>query len=160
MTPPAEKDACNLLDADHKKVAKLFKDYDALGDSKSKSNVTKKSELAMQICRELTVHATLEEEIFYPAVRAAVKDDDMMNEAEIEHSTAKNLIAQIEASDASDDRFDAKVTVLHEYIEHHVKEEREEMFPKARGAKGLDLVGMCVRLETRKAALLDELAPA
>ena len=118
--------------------------------------MARKQELARTICQELTVHATIEEEIFYPAVRAAIKDNDLLDEAEVEHASCKELIAQIEASDTSDSKFDAKVTVLGEYIDHHVKEERSEMFPKARAARRLDLVALRGVLEARKADLLAE----
>ncbi|MDB5856982.1 MAG: hypothetical protein JWQ76_671 [Ramlibacter sp.] len=155
-----EKDACDLLDDDHKKVKKMFKEYETLTESKARSASAKKQQLAQQICQELTVHATIEEEIFYPAVRAAIKDDDLMNEAEVEHASAKDLIAQIEAADPNDPMFDAKVTVLGEYIDHHVKEERNEMFPKARGAKRLDLVALRDQLEARKTELMGQTAEA
>ncbi len=151
-----EKDACDLLDQDHKEVKKMFKEYEGLAGSKSKTSMKRKQELATDICKALTVHATVEEEIFYPAVRAAIKDQDLLNEAEVEHQGAKDLIAQIEASDPSDEKFDAKVTVLGEYIDHHVKEERNEMFPKARAARGLDLVAMRDQLEARKDELMGE----
>ena len=146
------KDACALLDADHKKVKALFKDYQGLVDSRSRSSA-KKRQLADQICQELTIHATIEEEIFYPAVRQAIKDDALMNEATVEHASAKDLIAQIKAMDADEEMFDAKVTVLGEYIDHHVKEERKEMFAKARKTK-LDLVKLGEQLLERKQALM------
>ena len=149
-----EKDACDLLDADHKKVKAMFKEYEGLAGSKAKGAAAKKQELASQICQELTVHTTIEEEIFYPACRAKIKDDDLLNEAEVEHAGAKNLIAQIEAGDPSDPKFDAKVTVLGEYIDHHVKEERTEMFPRARAARGLDLVALREQMEARKEELM------
>ena len=147
-------DACTLLDADHKAVKKMFKDYEELASSKAKSAEQKKLDLAREICQELTVHATIEEEIFYPALRAVMKDTDLLAEAEVEHASAKDLIAQIEASDSADETFDAKVKVLGEYIDHHVKEERNEIFPKARAARGLDLVAMREELQTRKDALM------
>ncbi len=153
-----EKDACDLLDQDHKEVKKMFKEYEGLAGSKAKASLKRKQELATGICKALTVHAQIEEEIFYPAFRAAVKDQDLVNEAEVEHQGAKDLIAQIEASDPSDDKFDAKVTVLGEYIDHHVKEERNEMFPKARVARGLDLMAMRDELESRKEELMGEVA--
>ena len=146
------KDACDLLDADHKAVKVLFKDYAALGESRSRSSA-KKRQLADRICRELTVHATIEEEIFYPAVRKAIKDHALLNEATVEHASAKDLIAQIKAMDAGDDLFDAKVTVLGEYIDHHVKEERTEMFVKVRSTK-LDLVKLASQLQARKEELM------
>ena len=149
-----QKDACDLLDADHKAVKKLFKDYEALAGSRSRSSA-KKRQLADSICRELMVHATLEEGIFYPAVRAAIKDDALLNEATVEHASAKDLISQIQGMQAEDPMFDAKVTVLGEYIDHHVKEERNEMFPKARKTR-LDLVKMRAELEARKEELMGE----
>ena len=101
----------------------------------------------------MTVHATIEEEIFYPAVRKAIKDNDLMNEATVEHASAKDLIAQIKGMDAGDEMFDAKVTVLGEYINHHVKEERSDMFIKVRKTK-LDLVKLGQQLQLRKEALM------
>jgi hemerythrin-like domain-containing protein len=109
---------------------------------------------------ELTVHAQIEEEIFYPALREAIKDTDLLDEAEVEHASAKDLIAQIQEAAEVDDMFDAKVTVLGEYIDHHVKEERNEIFVKARAARKLDLVGMRDTLTARKEELMGELAAA
>ena len=158
MATRSEKDACDLLDTDHKNVKKMFKAYEELMKSRGRTVAQKKMELAHQICGELTVHAKIEEEIFYPALRAALKDTDMVAEAEVEHSTAKDLIAQIEAASEADELFDAKVTVLGEYIDHHVKEERNEMFPKARAARKLDLVAMRDQLEARKEELVGAMA--
>jgi hemerythrin superfamily protein len=127
-------DAIDLLKQDHKDVKAMFKQFEDLTD-RSKSS---KKKLADQICTALTVHTQIEEDIFYPAVRGAIKDDDMMDEAVVEHAAAKDLIAQIQEMDAGDELYDAKVKVLSEQIEHHVKEEEGEMFPKVRKAK-LDL---------------------
>ena len=156
MPTDMTKDACDLLDADHKQVKKMFKEYEELTNSRGRTVAQKKMDLAHQICHELTVHAQIEEEIFYPALRAAIKDTDMLAEAEVEHQTAKDLIAQIEGMDEADEMFDAKVTVLGEYIDHHVKEEKNEIFPKARAARKLDLVAMREELETRKEELMAE----
>jgi hemerythrin superfamily protein len=153
----AGKDACDLLDADHRAVKKLFKEYEELTQSRSRTAAQKKMDLARQICHELTVHAQIEEEIFYPAVRAALKDTDALDEAEVEHQSAKDLIAQIEAESEADEKFDAKVKVLGEYIDHHVKEERNEIFPKARAARKLDLVAMREELAQRKEELMAEM---
>lgn len=158
MPTTRAKDACDLLDADHKAVKKMFKEYEELTGSKARSAAQKKLELARQICHELTVHAQIEEEIFYPALREAIKDTDLLAEAEVEHQTAKDLIAQIESMPEADEMFDAKVKVLGEYIDHHVKEERGEIFPKARSARKLDLVAMRDELETRKEELMAEMA--
>jgi hemerythrin superfamily protein len=157
MATRAEKDACDLLDADHRNVKKMFKEYEELTGSKARSAAQKKKDLAMQICMELTVHAQIEEEIFYPALREAIKDTDLLDEAEVEHQTAKDLIAQIQAAGDPDDMFDAKVKVLGEYIDHHVKEEKNEIFPKARSARKLDLMAMREELETRKEELMTEM---
>lgn len=149
-----QKDACDLLDADHKAVKKMFEDYKTLSEGRSRSS-SKKRELADQICRELTVHALLEEEIFYPAARGAIKDNPLLNEALVEHASAKDLIAQIREMDEGDEMFDAKVLVLGEYIDHHVKEERNEIFPKVRKSR-LDLVSMREDLQSRKEELMAE----
>lgn len=153
MAAANPKDACDLLDADHRAVKKLFKQYDELSGTRTKTALAKKLELAGQICSELKIHTTIEEEIFYPAAREAIKDTAILDEADVEHASAKQLIADIEASTPSDQHYDAKVKVLGEYIDHHVKEERNELFPKARAAKKLDLVAMRDALEQRKAAL-------
>jgi hemerythrin superfamily protein len=151
------KDACDLLDADHKAVKKMFKEFEELTGSRARSAAQKKMDLARQICMELTVHAQLEEEIFYPAVRQAIKDTDLLDEAEVEHQSAKDLIAQIQEATEPDEKFEAKVKVLGEYIDHHVKEERGELFPKARAARKLDLIAMREEMETRKEALMAEM---
>lgn len=155
MATTKTKDACDLLDADHKAVKKMFADYEALTEAGGNTK-EKKRALAEKICSELTVHTQVEEEIFYPAIRKAVKDDLMMNEAEVEHAGAKDLIAQIQGMNVSDPMFDAKVTVLGEYIDHHVKEERTDMFPKARATK-VDLVALRDVLQMRKDELIAEL---
>lgn len=151
-TSTKKKDAVDLLDADHIAVKKLFNAYKKLCEEDGSPD--EKQEIADQICQELSVHAQIEEEIFYPQVREAIDDDDLLDEAEVEHATAKDLIAQISEMDPEDDKYDAKVTVLGEYIDHHVQEEREEMFVKARKSK-LDLVAMTKELSERKAELME-----
>jgi iron-sulfur cluster repair protein YtfE (RIC family) len=148
--PQQGKDAIALLIEDHETVKSMFEQYEGLGD---RAFVTKKK-LATEICTELTKHATAEEEIFYPAARAAGnKDqDDLIDEGLVEHASAKDLIAQIMEMASDEDLFDAKVKVLSELIEHHVKEEEGEMFPKAR-KDGLDLVELGRRIAARKAEL-------
>jgi hemerythrin superfamily protein len=157
MPTRAEKDACDLLDADHKAVKKMFKEFEELTSSRARNTSQKKKELAQQICQELTVHAQIEEEIFYPALREALKDTDLLDEAAVEHQSAKDLIAQIQGAGEPDEMFDAKVKVLGEYIDHHVKEEKGEIFPRARAARKLDLVAMRQELETRKEELMSEM---
>lgn len=157
MATRSAKDACDLLDTDHKNVKKMFKEYEELTNSRARSASQKKMDLARTICNELKVHAQVEEEIFYPALRESIKDTDLLDEAEVEHQSAKDLIAQIEAAGEPDDMFDAKVKVLGEYIDHHVKEERNEIFPKARSARKLDLVAMRDEIEARKEELMAEM---
>jgi hemerythrin superfamily protein len=150
------KDACDLLDADHRAVKKMFKEFEELTGSRARNAGQKKLELARRICMELTVHAQIEEEIFYPALRAVIKETDLLDEAEVEHQSAKDLIAQIQAEPEIDDKVEAKVKVLGEYIDHHVKEERGEIFPKARSARKLNLVAMREDLLARKEELMAE----
>ncbi len=151
-TRSKKNDAIKLLTEDHNKVKKLFKEFKKLAE---KNDEEGKEELATQICKELTVHAQLEEEIFYPAVRAAIDDDDLMNEAMVEHGSAKDLIAQIQSMKASDPMYDAVVTVLGEYINHHVEEEQNEMFPKAQKSD-MDLEELGLEMAARKEALMED----
>ena len=142
-------DAISLLKKDHKEVSALFKKFE--------SAKSEKEAIAAEVCKLITVHAQIEEELFYPAARDALEDDDegekLLDEAEVEHASAKELIAQIEDSEEGDDLFEAKVTVLGEYIEHHVKEEENELFPKV-SKTDLDLEQLGRKLEGRKTELL------
>lgn len=142
-------DAIKLLKADHKEVRQMFEAFDKTDDD------AKKQELADRICKALTVHAQIEEEIFYPAAYEALDEDgdDMVDEAAVEHASAKDLIAQIQASRVGEPLFDAKVTVLGEYINHHVEEEESELFPECR-ASDMDLKSLGAALEARKAELM------
>ena len=150
-TVPARKsrspDAITLLRADHKIVSELFEKFDG-----ARSPARKKA-LVAEICAELTVHAQIEEEIFYPTVKQALKDKELVPEATIEHATLKSLIAQVEGVEPDGEMFDAKVKVMSEYVKHHVKEEQNEMFPKVRASK-LDLVDLGSQLAMRKQELL------
>jgi len=147
--PP--QDAIALLKADHRKVEELFADYEkAAGDGS-------KQKIAEQICMELSIHATIEEEIFYPACEGKV-EEDLLEEAYVEHDGAKVLIAEIEAGAPSDEYYDAKMAVLQEQIEHHVEEEEKRMeglFSQARKA-GLDMEALGEQLRRRKAMLTTE----
>ena len=147
------QDAVQLLTSDHVEVAALFKKYDKIAEAHAESS--DRQAHAEQICTLLTVHATIEEEIFYPAARAAGIDHALMDEADVEHAAAKDLIAQIRAMSPDEDHYDAKVKVLGEQIEHHVKEEQDEMFPKCR-ASGMDLGTLGKALAERKEALMQE----
>ncbi|MBC8119396.1 MAG: hemerythrin domain-containing protein [Burkholderiaceae bacterium] len=151
----SENEAIAQLTADHARVKKLFKQYDKLAESEA--DESERQELASMICAELTAHATAEEEIFYPAAREVLDEADLVDEAEVEHASAKDLIAQIqESSPGEDDLFDAKVKVLGEYINHHVEEEEGEMFPKVRKAK-LDTNTLGEQIAARKAEIMAEL---
>lgn len=149
-----DADACSLLDADHRAVKKLFKAYESLVGSRARDAAGQRLDLARQICQELTVHAAIEEEIFYPALREALKDTAPLAEAEVEHGSVKELIAQLEALDQADEAFDARVKVLGEYVDHHVKEERNQIFPAARAARRLDLLALRDELQARKDQLM------
>lgn len=147
-------DAIVLLKQDHAEVKKMFKQFDKLAE---KDDIEGKTQIANKICAELIAHTIAEEEIFYPAARQATQDDDMLNEANVEHESAKSLIAQIQSMDPADPMYDAKVTVLGEYINHHVEEEETEMFPMVKKSKELDLKEMGAQIAARKEALLSEL---
>jgi len=145
-------DAIAMLKADHDKVKKLFKEFERMHKAESEEEA---EQLATQICNELTIHAALEEEIFYPEVRAAIDDEELIDEAEVEHASAKELIAQIESAHSGDEKFAAKVIVLGEYVNHHIKEEQDEMFPKAKRAK-VDMAALAERMAARKEELKAE----
>ncbi|MEO7240035.1 MAG: hemerythrin domain-containing protein [Sphingomicrobium sp.] len=149
MATTETQDAVALLKQDHRTVADLFEQFEkASGDGR-------KQKLAEQICLELTVHAKIEEEIFYPACEGKI-EEDLLKEAYVEHDGAKVLIAEIEAGGPSDDFYDAKVKVLQEQIEHHVEEEEkrmEGMFAQARKA-GLDMDALGEQLAQRKQELV------
>ena len=142
---PQSIDAIELLKADHDHVKALFEKYEGLGNRALAS----KKKLAREICLELTKHAVAEEEIFYSAVRKATGDEDLVDEATVEHACAKDLIAQILSMEPGEHLFDAKVKVLSEQIEHHVEEEEKEMFPKAKKAK-LDMIELGAAIRARK----------
>lgn len=141
------QEATALLRADHKLVSGLFEDYE------SARSTAKKKELVDKICSELSLHAQIEEEIFYPAVKAALKDKELIPEASVEHETLKNLMAQVEGKEPDGEMFDAKIKVLSEYVKHHVKEEQNEIFPKAKASK-LDMLALGEQLLKRKAELI------
>ena len=147
MPTSKNQDAIALLKDDHRAVEKLFKDFEAA------KGEGRKETLARRICLELTIHTKIEEEIFYPACEGKI-EEDKLKEAYVEHDAAKLLMAEIEAGNGqTDDFFDAKVQVLSEQIEHHVKEEETELFPEVRKAD-LDLDALGEQLAERKKELL------
>lgn len=149
-SPPA--DAVALLKQDHREVETMFKEFEQL-DSKAE-----KGKLAAKICLMLTVHATIEEELLYPQAHDEI-EEDLVDEAIVEHGSARQLIAEIEAMNPGDHLFDAKVKVLGEYIRHHVKEEEGEMFPQLRSSD-IDLEALGEQLMERKTRLLEQMSAA
>ena len=146
------RDAIALLKQDHRTVSQLFEEFE-------KADEEEQSTIAQRVCQLLTVHATIEEELLYPAAKQAFEDeedDDLVNEAEVEHGTAKELIAKIEGMTSDDEHFKATVTVLGEYIKHHVKEEEGELFPQLKKTE-LDLKELGGRLADRKFQLMEQL---
>ena len=148
--------AIDLLKADHEKVKKAFKEFEKM----DRADTEACRELVTSVCADLRVHTTLEEEIFYPALREAIEDEDIMNEAAVEHETAKMLIEQLENMEPDDPNYVATFTVLGEYVMHHVKEEEDEMFPQAKKAKQLDLDALGEQMRARKEELTAETAQA
>lgn len=149
-TSTKPQDAITLLKSQHDEVKAKFDEYEELGE---RAMVSKKK-LADEICEALIMHTTIEEEIFYPALRATSKEmEDMLDEAFVEHASAKDLIAQVQEMEPGEDYYDAKVKVLGEYVSHHVEEEEEEMFPKVRKLK-LDLEAMGAEMAARRDELL------
>jgi hypothetical protein len=143
--------ALELLEADHSEVEGYFEQYEQLED------VAEKEELALKICLALQVHAQVEEEIFYPAAREAIEKPELIDEALVEHASAKQLIAEIEDMEAEDELYDAKVKVLGEQVSHHIGEEEDELFPEVENSE-LDLEALGKKMADRKAALLKQAA--
>ena len=147
--------ALELLTSDHRKVEDLFAQFEEMKEQEDDSRVA----IAQKICAELTIHAQVEEDLFYPWLRENLDETDMVAEAEVEHSTAKQLIAEIQPVGEADEAYDAKVKVLSEYIKHHVKEEEEEIFPEvASEEEELDELGQ--EMAARKGELMEEMGLA
>jgi hypothetical protein len=142
--------AIALLKKDHREVEGYFEEYEELNDDRAKA------ELAKKICAALKVHTQIEEQIFYPKAREATKDNDLLDEALVEHAGAKHLIAEIESMKVGDDLYDAKITVLGEQIKHHVKEEEEELFPEVEESK-MDVTAVGKEMAARKTQLMAQL---
>jgi hemerythrin-like domain-containing protein len=149
--------AINVLTDDHNRVRGLFRYFAQLEGA---GPTAEKISVAQDICKELMIHAAIEEELFYPAARIALGgDSELINEAEVEHGAAKYLIRQLLETDKDDVRLNAKVTVLDEYVKHHLGEEEKKIFPKIKRSQ-LDLAVLGEALQDRREALRDQLKTA
>jgi hypothetical protein len=147
----AAQNAFDVLEHDHREVEEWLDEYDELeGDDR------RKADLAKNICTALKVHAEIEEEIFYPAARDATQDDDLLDEAIVEHATVKNLIAEIEDMEVGEELYDAKIRVLGEMVKRHIREEEEELFPELQSAE-MDLDAVGKELAERKEELMEKM---
>ncbi|HYD80459.1 MAG TPA: hemerythrin domain-containing protein [Paucimonas sp.] len=151
---PRSRNAIDLLVEDHQEVLSLFEDFKSLQDDEDVDDDVKQT-LVERICTELTIHSEIEEELLYPAMRDAFADHALLDEAEVEHAIAEQLIAELESMEPGDDLYDAKVSVLGEYVRHHIDEEQEKLFPKAKKAK-MDLDTLGEELLLRKEELRTE----
>lgn len=149
ILPDVGEDAVALLRADHDRVEDLFASFDQI---KHGRDYGEKARLVRELCELVKTHTLLEEEIFYPAVRAEIADDDLMNEAAVAHEGARRLATELETMDAADEMLNAKMHVLCAYLKHHVREEEQDMFPKARET-GLDFRGLARRMIDRRGQL-------
>lgn len=140
-------EATDLLEQDHREVEAFFEQFEQLDSNPDKRKLVSK------ICLVLSIHAQIEEELIYPLARQELDEEDLVDEAEVEHASAKQLIAEIEAMSPRDKLFDAKVKVLGEYVKHHVQEEESELFPKMKEAD-LDFYSLGEKVAARKIALL------
>ncbi|HEV7393152.1 MAG TPA: hemerythrin domain-containing protein [Burkholderiales bacterium] len=158
---PSERDAIDVLMEDHKRVQKLFKDFDRV----EREDAEAVRDLVETACVELQIHSMLEEELFYPAVRAQVEDDDernqdLLNEAEVEHESVEEIIAKLQDLEADDPLYFAYFSVLAEYVKHHIKEEEKELFPEVKKMKALDLQQLAEDMRVRREELFAEIAEA
>jgi hemerythrin superfamily protein len=151
----ARKDVLGMLKEDHQKVAQAFKSFQKMQDQKDK-DLQACETLVRQTCMELTLHAQLEEETFYPTVRGAISEVDLVDEAEVEHQTLKTLIGQLDGMQPEDDKFAATFCVLGEYVTHHVKEEEGEMFKKLTRAK-IDWQHLLDDMQEQREQLIQEI---
>lgn len=143
-------DAVQLILSDHQTVRQLIDQYEQADDQQ-------KQQMAQQICKLLQVHATLEEELFYPAARQALGQSDLLDEAKVEHASARDLIEQIQGMDPSEELYDAKVKVLGEYTKHHVQEEENELIPQLQQQGGLDMGALGQQMMTRRQELMQQM---
>lgn len=157
-TAAPDVNALDLLKSDHRAIEQLFDSFHQLMKSRAnRSTQRQKNELVGNICRELTLHADIEEQIFYPAARKAIRNDELMDEALVEHRTVRALVDQLSAMRAGDALYDANVIVLAEYVRHHVHEEERTLFAQVRRTP-IDLAALGQRLRERKEELREQLA--
>lgn len=152
MESPQEKNAIELLKSDHEQVLQQFSRFEKLKDKEEDA----KRELVEHVCSQLTIHAQIEEELFYSALRDVLDEQDLLDEALVEHDMAKQLIADLESMAPDEDLYDAKFTVLGEYVKHHIEEEEKEIFAKAKKA-GIDMATLGADMQDRKHELMEEL---
>jgi hemerythrin superfamily protein len=145
-------DVLALLKQDHDRVKKLFRRFEGMKDSADGEELR---ELVEEACAALTVHAELEEELFYPRARESIREDELIDEAEVEHASAKQLISQIEGMDPEDPKYSATFTVLTEYVKHHIQEEEKELFPQVRKAR-VNLKELGAEAMQRREELMEE----
>lgn len=148
---PHAKNAIELLKSDHEQVLQLFSDFEKM----NKEDEDGKRDLVEKVCNQLTIHAEIEEEFFYPAMRDVLDEQDLLDEAQVEHDMAKQLIDDLESMEPDEDLYDAKFTVLGEYVKHHIEEEEKEILPKAKKAQ-LDLDTLGADMLDRKQELMGE----
>ncbi len=146
-------DAVEMLKDEHRQVEALFKEYEQLAHG---DDLAAKETLATEICEKLTIHAQVEEEVFYPAARQILDEQQIIDEAEEEHADAKQLVAELEEMSPDDDAYDKTVKALSDAIAHHVEEEESEMFPKLKEA-GMETESVGERMAERKQEIMDEL---
>ena len=149
-TGSRQPEAIAMLIADHQKVQKMFKTFERTDDQQQQE------QLATEICNELTVHTQLEEQVFYPAAREALEESDLVDEATIEHQVAKELVEKIRQSRPHDEEYCALVTVLGEYVNHHIDEEQKELFPQLKKTE-LDFDALGEEMQQKKQELMSEL---
>lgn len=157
----SERDAIDVLMEDHKRVQKLFKELDKV----ERDDAEVMRDLVETACVELQIHSMLEDELFYPAVRAQVADDDahnqdLLNEAEVEHESVEELIAKLQDLEPDDPMYYAYFSVLAEYVKHHIKEEEKELFPEVKKMKALDLQQLAEDMRARREELFAEIDEA
>jgi hemerythrin superfamily protein len=152
----SDYDAIDLLTADHRRVSKLFKDFEQLKDGE---DLEACMEIVESACAELKIHSMLELEIFYPSLRTWADEtlDDLLNEADVEHESVELLIEKLAELDPSDPMYAANFVVLAEYVAHHVEEEERELFPRVRKIKDLDLEELGLEMQARKDELLEQI---